>query len=696
MSESFVTLEVAATLEGISYNTFIVKKNRNTEQYTIKTEKPENGGKDRVLVSVSSLSTKAIKTYQLKQDLKVKNFIDDVESSDGDEDEAWYVGVDINQYMKKYSEKFYKRVEMANLIKEYLSYKGDKKTKYAEEFARGKLGMCGRNFKRKVDKYLEGCAWAIEMSEIDGKNYDFYKILALCPAPRKRNHIVLTEEMKAVIENIWFDKGFAANHRKQTKLYAIFQKYAEAKGWILIPSYPTVNRYINELMGKFTNEHFLADQGMRELKRNKMIKRKRNTAMLKVMELVQGDAHTFDCWVKITRPNGHVTAIKPYLVALIDTRSRCLVGWAICEVPNSDVIKQMLMHMMYPKTSNPIDGVPRILLIDNGKDWTSHTLTGRNRTERVSLDGEIKGFYKSIGIEDDMRSLPYQAWTKAQIERFFGTVCGDFTSSFDSYTGTLTGSKTIGKIKKDIKGMLLKDELLSIEDFAAEFDTWLNEEYHTRVHGGLKDQKESNPRPINVYMEAERYYKAAPQIEYTRVLLMNYEERTVYSVGIKMGNNYYHNEALGRYIDKKVDVRFNSSDPDILHVYDKEDGSKICEAILEKGLNPLAEKNDAELVEHMQEQHRQTRNIKQGLLYLQTSYEERQNVETNSKKASQVVPKSERKIILPRLSGEKPKVVSIPDDKQYRDEIKAKKSKAKADCNEFFDKQYEKAMAKLG
>ncbi|CAH8249920.1 hypothetical protein WJ0W_007106 [Paenibacillus melissococcoides] len=42
----------------------------------------------------------------------------------------------------------------------------------------------------------------------------------------------------------------------------------------------------------------------------------------------------------------------------------------------------------------------------------------RKRNERVSFDSETKGFYRSIGIKDDMRSLPYQPWSKAQVERF--------------------------------------------------------------------------------------------------------------------------------------------------------------------------------------------------------------------------------------------------------------------------------------
>lgn len=144
MPEIFIPLKQAAELEGVSYNTFIVRVNRNPELYMTKIEQSENGGKDRVLISLASLSAKAIRTYQAGQEIQLKNMIGEAESTDGDEDEAWYIGVDLNKYMKKHSEKFYKSVEMANRIKEYLDYKGEDKTQYTEDFAK-KLGMSGRN-----------------------------------------------------------------------------------------------------------------------------------------------------------------------------------------------------------------------------------------------------------------------------------------------------------------------------------------------------------------------------------------------------------------------------------------------------------------------------------------------------------------------------------------------------------------------
>ena len=64
------------------------------------------------------------------------------------------------------------------------------------------------------------------------------------------------------------------------------------------------------------------------------------------MEIVQGDEHTFDCWVAYKNPNGKISAIKPKLVAWIDTRSRVIMGDVICKDANSNILKQSLLNMI--------------------------------------------------------------------------------------------------------------------------------------------------------------------------------------------------------------------------------------------------------------------------------------------------------------------------------------------------------------
>ena len=72
---------------------------------------------------------------------------------------------------------------------------------------------------------------------------------------------------------------------------------------------------------------------------------------------------------------------------------------------NGDTLKESLVKMLY---SHP-GGVPRILHVDNGKDYTKKELTGQSRRKRnidFAFDAETVGFYQSIGIEEVGRSLP--------------------------------------------------------------------------------------------------------------------------------------------------------------------------------------------------------------------------------------------------------------------------------------------------
>lgn len=78
--------------------------------------------------------------------------------------------------------------------------------------------------------------------------------------------------------------------------------------------------------------------------------------------------------------------------------------------------------------------------------------------------------------------MPYYAWVKGNIERVFRTICDRFTRWFASYTGTLTGSKTFAKVEKDVQGLLENGQLLTMEEFYAEWTKWLHEVYQVRVH----------------------------------------------------------------------------------------------------------------------------------------------------------------------------------------------------------------------
>ena len=53
-------------------------------------------------------------------------------------------------------------------------------------------------------------------------------------------------------------------------------------------------------------------------------------------------------------------------------------------------------------------------------------------------------------------------------------MCSKFSKWFESYTGTLTGSKTYAKRQKDIDQMLERGELLTMEEFFEVWTEWKN------------------------------------------------------------------------------------------------------------------------------------------------------------------------------------------------------------------------------
>lgn len=685
----YISLEKAAQYEGLHYLALYMRIKRNPEAYDVKREPAENGGKERIFVSVSCLSVKAQRAYNADLDpgKDVREALIQSRTSDAP---PWYMEVDPADYVLQYRDKYHKALDLKDLIEEYtkqwhLAEHSSERRQLAIQYAE-RTGFSESHFYKKVQEYREGSAWALKRAQEDGADHSYLAVLALCPEPREKNKFPsLTPEMKAFLENKCFDEDLSKNNVPMTLIYDMFKREADVKGWI-IPSYHAVRRYLNLVKRKYRSAKYLAEHGKKEWKRNMMPKGRRDTKSLKVMEWVMGDAHAFDLWVEVTRANGKKTAIKPCLVGWMDVRSRALVGYSLCEVPDALEIKKSIINMIYPKADPdvPFEGVPMNILIDNGKEFTAESLGGRKRVERVYVESDIKGFYREIGIADDWRSLPFQPWDKAQIERFFGTICTRFSKRFRSYTGTLTGSKTAGKIKKDIKKMLDKGELPTFEQFAEEFARWLKEDYHVREHGGLKEQGDEWLTPIEVYLNAERYIKAAPPKDFSDKLRLDREIAHVYNTGILRNKHRYYHSALRNYIGEKVEIRYDRHNVAVLHVYDRETNLKICEAVCDELLqfeNGVDSKKLRQL--HKEKQNRALSETEQELDLLQLPYEERINLS------------HDKPSVGPELKEGNPSVTSLPTNKAYRQERAHQRSEKQREREEDrIREEYMKQLAK--
>ena len=330
MADAYVTLNEAAELEGTTYATMQRRVHRNPEKFLIDKEQRETGGKEMIMVAISSLSKKARTAWKEREKLKTVAEAP-IQEADQAGETPWYVEEDIDWYIENRKEDWYKAMELGNIVREFLEYDERGRTEFAETFAQERLGKGKRTLYRYTKAYQEASAWADKMHKQDGGNYDFFKVLCLCRKPKEAGTFPsFTPEVKQVIKNIWFNKEFAQNQGTREMLYEKLQAIANINNWEKIPSYQSVARYISHLMNDegMRNAWYLASRGEREYKNKVMVKGERNTKDLQVMQVVMGDEHTFDCWVAYTHPNGKVTAIKPHLVAWVDIKSRSSAGEA--------------------------------------------------------------------------------------------------------------------------------------------------------------------------------------------------------------------------------------------------------------------------------------------------------------------------------------------------------------------------------
>lgn len=689
--ESWVTMEEAAELENISYKTFHKRTERGGEKYKTRCEKRPDGGKDIVMVAVSSLSKQARTAWKEREKLKALAEVPETDLTPEavKQERPWYVDCDLDWYMDAYPGNYYKGVELGNIVRGFLSYGYSDRDRaaYAEEYAREHLGKGARTLYRHTKTYMEACAWANKLQKETGQNWDFVKILCLCRKPKETGRFPsLTDPVKATIKNIWFNKDFAANQGTMQMLYEKLEDVCKANKIDKVPSYQTVCRYITYLMEdeQLQSEWYLASRGMREWKNKVMVKSGRDTTVLSVMEVLMGDAHTFDCWVAYTQPNGKVTAIRPHLVAWIDVRSRDIVGDILTKDPNADTMKASMLKVMYGYPGR----VPRYLYVDNGKDFTAKELTGRARNERYDLpdfDSAQKGFYKAIGIETDHRAAPFSPWLKGQIERSFRTHCMRFAKMWRSYTGTLTGSRTDGKVPKDIKAMLSRGELPTMEEFTAEWAKYL-EKYRGKVHSALKKAGEEFRTPGEM-MEGctEQYFKPPVPKEYATILMMK-DKRAFFRQGVinKFGVEY-HTHDLDGLPEGYVDVKWDPNDLTTLYLFD---GSKRIGTAY--NAEPLPFMVDGEATEDMKKhwahQQKQRRQAQEQLAELQRPAEEQFEGWVGVTKDLGGIdlmygPEKKRKA----------KVVQLPRDRAYRSGFRPGQEKQEQEASEYLKKQYEEA-----
>jgi putative transposase len=287
----------------------------------------------------------------------------------------------------------------------------------------------------------------------------------------------------------------------------------------------------------------------------------RDKSTLHAMEAVNGDFHRFDVFVRFpaTADGQKEEIARPQMCAFQDIYSGKLVSWLVDRTPNSHVV-QLCVGQMIEKF-----GIPRKVLLDNGREFASKAITGGARTRfRFKVrEEDIPGLLTSLGC-DIVWALPYSGQSKP-IERAFRDLC-DRVSKHPAFEGAYTGNSPTAKPENYGKAAIPLAAFLAV----------LNDEI--ALHNARQDRRSEVAYGRSFDEVFEESYATAKIRKATpaqrRLWLMGAEGVRANSTNGQvrfMGNSYWA-DWMHTLCGKKIVARFDRSALwDGLHVYSMAD-----------------------------------------------------------------------------------------------------------------------------
>ena len=183
-----------------------------------------------------------------------------------------------------------------------------------------------------------------------------------------------------------------------------------------------------------------------------------------------------DVWVRNDLFSGISAnaAVRPWLTAVIDMRSRKIVGTAWSASPSSHTISSAL------RVAIENFGIPRALVIDNGKDY--------EKIGRIDFSPECSGVLVRLGIQPHY-CLPRHPQSKL-IESWFGTVRKRFDCLWPSYCGSGPQDRpeqctdALKEHQGFLKGKRKSSPLPLASEFLATARQWITEYNSQHPHSG--------------------------------------------------------------------------------------------------------------------------------------------------------------------------------------------------------------------
>ncbi len=411
--------------------------------------------------------------------------------------------------------------------------------------------------------------WRADASEL-GADGTVRGVEALIPRYRSRAALTSQTDTRSPDAIEWFYAIFRAGNQLSAKqCHAATLRKAAEHGWQWPDSYRATTRWLKEHDDRaITCMH---RDGTSAYSHRYMPHLQTDWDAIAPGEMYVCDHTLCDFWAVYRKRQ-----IRPCLTAIQDMRSRIIVGWHLGPSPHQDAIAMAL------RTAFGNWAIPTKMRIDNGKDFTSKYLAGLTKADVRQLRREFGGRWKDIvrrkqdaAIADDPRwlglmpelgveliyAIPYAAWSKGTIERWFGTFHGGCGKTFATYCGRSPQHKPeclkairAGRGRPAVGGLSCVDtsDVPTLDDAARRIGDYIDT-YHRTPHTGDGMRGRT---PLQVWATAGSLRKAEPDalaflmgVRGAYKVTGNGVTLTVGAARISYGRSH---PALRRYAGRKV------------------------------------------------------------------------------------------------------------------------------------------------
>jgi putative transposase len=233
---------------------------------------------------------------------------------------------------------------------------------------------------------------------------------------------------------------------------------------------------------------------------------------------------------------------RPWLTAVIDDYSRAIAGYYLSFDPPSSLQTSLALRQGIWRKSDPhwqICGIPDVLYVDNGADFTSEHL------QQVAVDLKMRLVF----------STPGKPQGRGKVERFFRTVNEMFLCDLEGY-------KRRGR----------RNPILTLGQLEALFRTFLIEVYHRTPVA------DAELAPSAKWEEGGFLPRMPESLEQLDLLLIEeVRSRRIRRDGIHFHGFRYLSLTLGAYVGEDVTIRYDPRDMAEIRVFHQD--RFLCRAI---------------------------------------------------------------------------------------------------------------------